>query len=327
MSTPPSEAIAATRRSVWIALCMLLACGDSGDDRAAADAGDGDGGNDRDAAAQQAQGFDACDLGGRWAVERVGFASVDSALVTGPQKATRWYYIEASQDGEEVTFDRALWCGDHTTGSATVRYSNDSLAALRPMMVSHGRRGSFSRQGDDGCALSLERVYWLLGVQPRADYLPGAVTPPGRVDGSPALADLPALPVVEDGAVIDADGDGNPGIRMLIVDTPIGSGVRHALQRGWEEMSGTASGSDDDFTVPVAYDFEQIALSAMPEAFKSNAFVREGSPHTARFVRVGGPATGAAGGDDFPGADSDDATLCEAVQALLPHRAEPADRF
>ncbi|MDD9967566.1 MAG: hypothetical protein OXR73_15125 [Myxococcales bacterium] len=260
-------------------------------------------------------GGDTCDLSGSWAVHRVGFASVDSPLVPGAQKSSRWYYLEIEQAGDAITVARGLWCGDTTTGDATIHYSDETVEAVRPLANTDGRQGTYHRT-EGGCALELERIYWAYGVQPTQTYLPGVQAPPGRIEGNPSLDQLAALPPMPNQDVVDLEQDGVPGMRSLIVDTPIGSGVRHGLQRGWEEIAGIAERGASDFTVAASYDFQEVALQAMPAAFKSNAFVRRGAPHAARFLRV-----------DHDFSQTSDVATCDRVRESMPHRPVPRDAF
>jgi hypothetical protein len=286
--------------------------GDGADSDVMPDAGDVGGG---DPAADAARP-DTCDFSGTWAVHRVSFATVESPLIPGPQKSSRWYFMHAAQQGDEVTLIRGLWCGDWTTGDATVRYSDDTFAALSPLARTDGRRGRYART-DDGCELELERIYWVFGVQDPEAFLDGVQSPPGRIDDNPEFSDLPPLPTApDDAAVADVDDDGNPGVRSLLTDTPVGSGVRHGLQRGWEEIAGPTPRGADDFRVPAHYDFQEVALQATPELFQSGARVREGAPHEVRFVRV-----------DADFAAADDLQTCEQVRELLPHRPTPRDAY
>jgi len=255
-----------------------------------------------------------CDLTGTWAAQRINFANVNNPLVPGAQKNSQWYFFDVIQKGDDFTVKRGVWCGDTTTGDATINFSSSTTDGIREHMQLSGRRGSYRVSGD-ACALDLERAYSVTALLDDDTYLPGVVLPPGRIAGNPELSTLPPLPTkLDDPGAQDWDGDGKAGVQYLITDSPIGSGVRHAVQRAWNAAAGQTPQSADDFLVTATYDFEEVALAAEPALFSSVAVVRKGAPNRMRWKRVA---------QDFE--QKDDSDTCKAVRVLLPHTPLPRD--
>jgi hypothetical protein len=241
---------------------------------------------------------------------------VDNPLVPGAQKNSTWYFFEVTQQGDAFTIARGMWCGETTTGDATINFSTGTTNAIREHMEVGGRRGIYRVSGA-ACALELERTYTVTGVRSAATYLPGAVLPPGRIESLPELASLPPLPTkLSDPAAEDWDGDGKAGVQYIITDSPLGSGIRHAVQRAWNAAAGETPQAADDFRIPATYDFEEVALEAVPVLFASTAVPRKGAPNQMRWKRVA---------KDFE--QSDAASTCRAVRELLPHAPLPRDAF
>lgn len=255
-----------------------------------------------------------CDLAGTWAAQRINFANVNNPLVPGAQKNSQWYFFDVVQQGDDLTLERGVWCGDTTTGDATINFSAATTDGIRKRMQLAGRRGTYRVSGD-ACELELERAYSVTAVVDDDTYLPGVALPPGRIAGNPELSTLPKLPTkLDDPSAEDWDGDGKAGVQYLITDSPLGSGVRHAVQRAWNAVSGKTPQNADEFLVDATYDFEEVALEAVPILFSAVAVVRKGAPNGMRWKRVA---------SDF--AQQDDADTCKAVRALLPHTPLPRD--
>lgn len=255
-----------------------------------------------------------CDLSGLWMVQRVLFTQPNSPLAPGTQKVSSWDLFEVAQDGDDVTFVDHLFAGIVTTGDARVHNPDATILALQQQLDETGRRGTFKRTAE-GCELTLERVYNVMGASPIEFYRGGVAVAPGRIDGNPGLAMLEPMPTNGGNpGADDWDGDGRPGIQFVITDSPLGSGVRHETQRDWHEMRGTVEPGADEFQVPVTWDFEETVIESSNPFFGVVAVTKKGAPHTAIWKRADDSVYG-----------TDGAETAKNVQAVLPHEAMPRD--
>ena len=255
-------------------------------------------------------GVGNCDLTGTWAVKGVTFTTADNPLAPGAQKTTAWALIEISQDGDNFTVTDDLPCGIKTSGDADVTMRGPNNEVAPPMYQEKsqttGRNGTSIDNGGQ-CDVTFERLYSVLGGNS------GTITPPGRVDGNPALGTFPTLTVND---AEDWDQDSNPGLTYIITNSPVGSGTRYAIQRAWNEMIGPVAHNANEFMIPIGWDFDDLVIEASSLFFGSEASVRQ-SPHTAQYRRV---VRG-----DLEGAN--DQETCTNVRNLLPHAPSPADAF
>jgi len=301
-------------RAIALVAALTTACSDdaTGDaqDDGGADAPEGDaGGGGGDDIFVTGLG-DGCDLSGSWASLGVTFTTADTPLAPGAQKTSAWSLVELEQDGDEVTVVSDLPCGIITTGAAVVNMRGPDNEFAPPTYKERtkttGRVGTSVEAGGE-CEVAFERLYTAIGTT-----VPGA-EPPGRIDGNPALDMLPAL--IEDDAE-DWDEDGNPGVTFIITETPIGSGTRSAIQRGWSELAGTIAADADEFMIPVAWALDDLILASSSALFATEAVVRQ-ADHVAQYRRVDRDAI----------VGDTDVDTCTTLREALPYSAEPADSF
>lgn len=260
--------------------------------------------------AQFAQPAGPCDLTGRWAVHGVTFTTADNILAPGAQKTSAWSYVEIEQVGDELTITHDVPCGLLVSGDAKVVLLPGALATIQQRTATTGRMGTSVEDGSS-CQLSLERLYTMMSAGP-FDVLTGGIALPGRVEGNPALDSFTPLKASD---AEDWDGDGKPGLRFVITDSPIGSGWRDAIQRSWSEIDGSFAHDASDFMVPIIWDFEDLVLDYSDIFFAAEAVVRR-EPHVARYLRVGPEIVGV-----------DDAATCANVREVMPHTANPKDAY
>lgn len=209
----------------------------------------------------------ACDMTGWW-ISRENDA-VRDAVLDNPQPASTWYLYRFSQNGDSFQVEQALHCGFHVTGSATVDLTPGALKALLyrndpSVNGTHGpRKGKFAVD-NNVCDFTFDRFYRIRGG---TDALL-----PTDYSQKPPLASLTPLPYEEDPLhptgqhldnAEDTDGDGIPGIAVLI--TGVTTGVREATQRDYKEYATSANETVPEnaiqFTVHGDWDYQESVLS------------------------------------------------------------------
>lgn len=275
----------------------------------------------------------ACDMTGYWAVRQATY--LREPILGGLQVSSNWFFFRLEQEGDAFTVREALDCGILVTGTATVRYTPDSLRSILHGSAMDGSSGRPARRGTSrvvpsGCAVSFDRWYAVRGVTDAflpADFL-----------AKPDLASLPPLPSVNDptsatetpAGAIDPDGDGLPGLAFQIEG--IASGVRNAAQRDWKEFA-TPSGASVpaaaiSFVVPGAFDLQENVLRVTEcgtacGLLRSVARVAQDVPPRIVFSWVGrdltGPRVRQVVHHALGTSVEDDLATCANVRLLLPH--------
>lgn len=277
----------------------------------------------------------ACDMTGYWAARQSTY--LREPVLGGLQVSSNWFFFHLQQDGEGFVVREALDCGILVTGSATVRYTSDSLRAILHGSRMDGddarpaRRGT-SRAVPGGCAVSLDRWYAVRGATEA--FLPDDFL------AKPELGSLPPLPAVKDPAArrdhvegaIDPDGDGIPGLSFQI--DGIAAGVRNSAQRDWKEFAtpagASAPASAMTFAVPGAFDLQESVLGVSEcrsacGLLASVARVAEDIPPKIVFSYVGRDLDGPRVRQIAAGAPraslEDDLATCANIRLFLPHDA------
>lgn len=206
-----------------------------------------------------------CSMTGYWAAREAQY--LREPILSGLQVSSNWYFFRVEQEGDEFRVREALDCGILVTGSATVRYTPESLRSIihANRMDGGGERpprGGTSRAVPGGCAVSFDRWYSVRGASEA--FLPADFS------AKPALSALPALPSVKDplsmaespAGATDPDGDGVPGLSFQIAG--LASGIRNAAQRDWKEFvtpdGASVQAGSLSFLVPGSFDLQENVL-------------------------------------------------------------------
>jgi hypothetical protein len=256
-----------------------------------------------------------CDLTGRWMLHVTTFTTPDTALASGAQKTSTWHYYEVQQEGDAFEVTRGLWCDTFTTGDANVAITTEARHAMAEHNEARGRKGTYRELGDE-CELEIERLYVLYSVGPYAKFAGGLDGPPGVLPDEPELSELTPLPLTTADGAEDWDLDGVIGMQWVISDSPLGSGVRHSVQRQWGDMGGTTAQDARDFVIDAQWDMGENILEASSPFLMTGAKVRDTAQPKARWVRT-----------DVSILGKDDDATCGHVIDALPHEPEPRDVY
>jgi len=205
-----------------------------------------------------------CDMTGFWAARETNYTC--DAIFHNVQTSSNWYLFELAQQGSDFQVTAELDCGVHVTGSATVDYTQGSLAAVLYENAMDGTGSRAARHGTSqatagGCAVTMDRWYKIRGALD--SYLPADFS------ADPPLSSLPALPSVADpvngqddaAGATDPDMDGYLGMAFQIGG--LVTGVRESAQREWKEYATTSTpvaASALSFAVPGSYDLDESVL-------------------------------------------------------------------
>ncbi|MBS2015835.1 MAG: hypothetical protein JST00_23305 [Deltaproteobacteria bacterium] len=274
----------------------------------------------------------SCDMTGYWAARESTY--LRETILGGLQISSNWFFLRFQQDGEGFRVVEGLDCGILVTGSATVRYSPESLRAILHANRQEGSGSRPARRGvaravPSGCEVSLERWYNVRGLS--EDFLPPDFTT------KPPLDSLRPMPTVRDPAgserpegAIDPDADGYPGLAFQI--SGIAGGVRNALQRDYKEFATPAGASVPanamTLVIPGAFDLQENVMRVTEcggscSLIATLARVAKDIPAKIALSWVGrtidGPRTRLVAPRP-PGESLDaDLAICANVRLLLPH--------
>lgn len=258
-----------------------------------------------------------CDLNGVWAARQVTL----SRAVGAPQYASTWYYLELSQDGEEVAVKRHFDCGIEVKGTVSVKLTPATLTAFIAHNSQVGRKGTMSKRAEE-CAFTMER-FWSVRGADEARFRPTAKQVAQDIAQVAASNPLPTQGDT-DGA-IDWEGDGQLGAAWQV--TGIVSGTRNTVQRDWTEWFTDAShqiAPSEDWTselvARVRFNNEENVLHASNPTVSSGGASDASAQHllTLRFL--------GRSSDDRRAKQlikADQLETCLAIQAALP----PADEL
>lgn len=276
----------------------------------------------------------ACDMTGFWAARETDYER--DMVLQSVQTSSNWYLYEIEQSGDAFDIVASIDCGVHVSGSATVDYTPASLRAMlhanpEDGTGSHGvRHGTSSSVAAGGCAVSLDRWYFIRALDP--SFLPADFS------ADPALSSLPPLPTVSDPVngvddppgVTDPDGDGFKGLAFQVGGFV--TGVRDEIQRIWKQYADLPGSSSPasalTFAVPGALDIQEHVLHVSQcgtacDLLKTGATVANDIQPRVTFSFIGralgGPRTSTVV-VNRPGASADDdLTTCANVRLMLPH--------
>ncbi len=254
-----------------------------------------------------------CDMNGIW----IGNQVTRSQALGAGQFSNNWYYLEMTQNGDEVVVSNHFDCGIEVRGSVTVKLTPEAANALRAHNVQTGRKGTMKKGSDGNCELKFERFWSIRG----ADEMRFAPRPRNSTKSITEIAMAQPLPTKDnpDGAE-DWDGDGKLGSAWQI--TGILSGTRNSAQRDWTEWFTDASHTitpvadfKSNLVIRAAFDNEEKVFDATSPALNTTSAADAGAEHTLtlRFLgrdRSDSRVKGLVKSDEF--------ATCQAVQAALP---------
>lgn len=258
-----------------------------------------------------------CDLNGVW----IGRQSTEAEALLAKQIANNWYYLELTQNGEDVEVTAHKDCGIQVFGSVTVQLTPATTRALAAHNSQVGRKGKVVKQADGTCSFEMETFWSVRGVTEN-QYLP---TPRTRdVTVAQLKSELP-LPAKGAAGVEDWDGDGQPGTAWQI--SGIAQGVRHSAQRDrttWFSAPGytiSANKTFSDLLVRASFDVEELVYEAKaPDGSESptlrvTAIPNASAPHSLALRLLGRDRAAAMASGVIK---SDDFDTCLAIQGALP---------
>lgn len=278
----------------------------------------------------------ACDMTGYWAIRQSTY--LRETILGGLQVSSNWFFFRFAQEGDSFRVLDALDCGIEVTGSATVRYTPESLRAILQTSGMDGKTGRPARRGTSraaagGCAVTFERWYAVRGVTDA--FLPADPT------STPELSTLTPLPAVKDpvagtetpAGAIDPDGDGLPGLAFQIEG--IASGVRNSAQRDYKEYAtppgAAVPAAAMSFDLPGAFDLQESILRVTEcgtacGLLATSARVAKDIPPRITFSFVGrdiaGPRVSQVARRAPGESVDDDLVTCANVRLLIPHDPE-----
>lgn len=219
------------------------------------------------------------DIEGRWAMLEVQSALVTTALLGTQTQTSTSYYLADLADGT-MTVTLCDWRTEDTSGLTRTRMGDSVLANLDPFV----RDYSVTADGD-GFLFAAADGFALRGVE-----LANPATDPMPTDAG-------------DSHVVDQDGDGKPGITLVVQGTVTGSlyvGHRHHAA-----LAG-ALASDTHITGLTDWETEQVIFGSDPALLAEQKPVAITDPDASRshfeMVKVG---------------DGDDCAAINAARATL----------
>lgn len=243
--------------------------------------------------ALQGQGK-GCDLSGRWIMTEHRFISV----LGSSQVAVDWFYVEMTQDDEEVTMATAMSCGGTTVGLPVIEVQIDDSPAWPAYMAQvryDGRQGRSIKDGDE-CEISFERGVLVRGATVLT-YRDLSVPLPGV--GQQADGTMPGWE--------DWDEDGHSGVTKTVTGTIWGS--IYEGSRIWSEYDGYSPRDAGTFTLSYHWQHERVTLGFDPSPILAYEGVR--APNEAQqFVELTRLSPDQA--------TDDDASKCESIRNLAP---------
>ncbi|MET0386390.1 MAG: hypothetical protein ABW321_10550 [Polyangiales bacterium] len=214
------------------------------------------------------------------------------------QYSHSYLYYEISQQGDTITVNKGLQCGDDAIGVGDFAVTADFKASW-PSVVSRssfqGRAGR-SAAVSGGCQVELEKWYTVRGA-----------TIPHYQD--PAVP-MPSAEEMASGSTPgweDWDEDGNPGITGMV--SGVVTGKIFVAPRQWTALAGLVPDVSTLFKLPLDWNQEAnvMAYDGTPLLGSEAARAADKTLHFAEFARLAeDQATG------------DDQAICSALVALAP---------
>jgi hypothetical protein len=240
--------------------------------------------------------LDDCDASGMYAVRMANYARFIVDSVT-----SNWYYLEISQEGDELRVVDSLDCGYGSAGGGMRAYTSATGDATRAEHNSQAGRVGVMRKSGEVCDFKLDRFWSVHGLAEEL-YLPDGHFATYDLAHLQELLPLPTDPEHED--VQDWDEDGFPG-----TSTYIGSSeARYSVSRDWNEWfscNGTAADSAicteedvekytlhvgssfDEFTVRADFEGEDAPLGATSELYAGMSMPLRIADNRVTFKRIG----------------------------------------
>jgi hypothetical protein len=257
-----------------------------------------------------------CDLNGVW-IARQNTLSVALGL---QQYANNWYYLEFTQDSEQVVVSKHMDCGIEVRSALNLTRVELAPATTRALSTHNsqvGRAGSFAKRADDTCALEIERFWSVRGLSEER-YAPEPRSLEVSLQQLQSENPLPSETMGD--ATEDWDDDGFPGIAWQV--TGIASGSRHSGQRDWtrwfsaEGYEVTAAREfTTDLLVRSEFASEEVVYEASDPSLTELAQTDASAEHTLRLRFLGRTRDDARARAII---QDDDFQTCLAIQEALP---------
>jgi hypothetical protein len=190
-----------------------------------------------------------CDASGVFAVRMVTYAQfiIESSTST-------WFYLEISQDGDQLEVVDSVDCGYGSVGGGMRAYTS---TGAEPAFAEHnsqaGRKGVMKKSGEL-CDFRLDRFWTVHGVA-EATYLPDGPFATYDLEEIKQRAPMPSMSNPE--GVEDWDQDGHPGVTCFIGS----DAARYAAGRNWSEYF-SCNGTEADSPICAEEDVEKYTLRA-----------------------------------------------------------------
>ncbi|MCB9507899.1 MAG: hypothetical protein H6700_09225 [Myxococcales bacterium] len=187
------------------------------------------------------------DLSGRWARLVVTTAESEAPLVGTVTTVNRTVgIVDLVQDGDGLTgVGRVCTIDVETSSSMASTVVPDAFVASLP---ERSVSGVVVAEGDGSVVVELDRAWEWLGLT--------------GVDEDDALPDS-----IDDGRVVDADGDGHPGVTIEV--TGMGGGEMYFVQRAWRELHASTV-SSTQLDGEVVWASERVVLDATSRPLRAN---------------------------------------------------------
>lgn len=234
-----------------------------------------------------------CDLSGRWIMTE---RTMTTALLA-KQLNRAWFYLELTQNGDQVSVARSVACGDTTEGLYPIEVVNDDSKAwpaydLRDQYK--GRKGK-STKSANGCEVSFEKRAFVRGA-----------SVPAYLDLSIPLPTLPEKATDDEPGWEDWDNDGQPGVTMKVSGTI--SGALYTATRTWTEYKGVVAANARSFRLPLSWAQERVNYGYTSEQLATPADRDpDAAQHLAEYARLA---------DDQ--ATGNETAICKAIRQLAP---------
>ncbi len=254
-----------------------------------------------------------CDMNGIW----IGNQITRSKALGVDQFSNNWYYLELTQNGDEVVVSKHFDCGVEVQGSVTVVLSKDAANALRAHNLQTGRKGTIKKNAQGKCDLTFDRFWSIRG----ADEAKFAPMPRNTTKSISEVAMTQPIPTKDKtSGAEDWDGDGKLGSSWQI--TGALSGVRNSVQRDWTEWftddtHSITAGMDftSDLVIRSRFDNEENVIDASNPLLNQASMADASAPHILKLRFLGRTKTDTRVTTLVKANDFD---TCLAVQSALP---------
>jgi len=257
-----------------------------------------------------------CDMNGIW----IGNQVTRSQALGQGQFSNNWYYLELSQEGDDVTVTKHFDCGIEVRGSVTVIVSRASADALRSHNIQTGRKGTLKKDGTK-CTFKMDR-FWSIRGGDEAKFAPNPRNSTQSISEVAASNPIPTKD--KPTGAEDWENDGKLGSAWQISGAL--QGTRNSVQRDWTEWFSetgyeitAATDFKTDLVVRANFDAEEQIFDATSPLLNQLSTTDASAKHTLTLRFLGRDKNDAR---VKALVKSDDFETCKAVQAALPVQSE-----